>query len=159
MLALQLLKPSRASESPLQLVELADPEPAADEIVLEVAACAVCRTDLQLAEGDLDARRLPIVPGHQAVGRVEKLGRDVTGWQVGERAGVAWLASTDGNCAYCQSGRENLCVLPNSRGGIATAGMRPESQSAPISSSASLTASMTSRLRHCCAAASSAIGR
>jgi propanol-preferring alcohol dehydrogenase len=110
MLALQLHNPSRASESPLQLVELADPEPGADEIVLEVAACAVCRTDLQLAEGDLAARRLPIVPGHQAVGRVEKLGRDVTGWQVGERAGVAWLASTDGHCAYCMTGRENLCV-------------------------------------------------
>jgi alcohol dehydrogenase, propanol-preferring len=108
-LALQLSKPGPASASPLQLAELADPRPAADEILLGVAACAVCRTDLQLAEGDLPARRLPIVPGHQAVGRVEMLGKDVVGWEVGDRAGVAWLASTCGKCRFCLTSRENLC--------------------------------------------------
>jgi propanol-preferring alcohol dehydrogenase len=94
----------------LEWVELADPQPAAGEIVLELTACAVCRTDLQLVEGDLEARRLPIVPGHQAVGRVATVGEGVRGWQVGDRAGVAWLASTCGQCSFCRTGRENLCV-------------------------------------------------
>jgi propanol-preferring alcohol dehydrogenase len=75
-----------------------------------VAACGVCRTDLQLCEGDLAARRLPVVPGHQIVGRVEAVGAGVTGWRPGDRAGVAWLASTCGVCDKCRSGRENLCA-------------------------------------------------
>jgi propanol-preferring alcohol dehydrogenase len=108
-LALRLHRTALAAASPLQLVELTDPEPSADELVLDVAACAVCRTDLQLIEGDLQARRLPIVPGHQAVGRVESVGRDVHGWEVGDRAGVAWLASTCGKCHFCLTNRENLC--------------------------------------------------
>jgi propanol-preferring alcohol dehydrogenase len=94
----------------LRLVEVPDPEPRADELVLSVSACAVCRTDLQLSEGDLPARVLPIVPGHQAVGRVAEVGRDVVGWQVGDRAGVAWLAGACGTCAPCTTGRENLCA-------------------------------------------------
>jgi propanol-preferring alcohol dehydrogenase len=69
----------------------------------------VCRTDLQLAEGDLAARRLPVVPGHQAVGVVEAVGEGVTGWQRGDRAGVAWLAGSCGACSRCRAGRENLC--------------------------------------------------
>lgn len=86
-----------------------DPAPGPDELVLGVSACAVCRTDLQVIEGDLAARRLPIVPGHQAVGVVERVGRAVSGWQVGDRAGVGWLASTCGHCRFCRSGSENLC--------------------------------------------------
>jgi propanol-preferring alcohol dehydrogenase len=113
MLALQLRAPAPAAAAPLQLVERAVPDPAPDEHVLEVAACADCRTDLQLAEGGLEARRLPIVPGHQAVGRVVRVGRSVAGWGVGERAGVAWLASTCGTCPFCLTSRENLC--PNAR--------------------------------------------
>jgi propanol-preferring alcohol dehydrogenase len=109
MRALRLDTPAPATDAPLHLVEAADPVAAADELVLEVTACAVCRTDLQLTEGDLPARRLPIVPGHQAVGRVVSIGGSVDGWQVGDRAGVAWLASTCGRCAFCTSGRENLC--------------------------------------------------
>ena len=93
----------------MQPIELPDPAPAPDELLLSVAACAVCRTDLQLVEGDLDARRLPITPGHQAVGRVIGIGADVQGWDEGDRAGVAWLAETDGQCRFCRSGRENLC--------------------------------------------------
>jgi propanol-preferring alcohol dehydrogenase len=69
----------------------------------------VCRTDLQICEGDLVAQRLPIVPGHQAVGRVEEAGAGTTGWHVGDRVGIAWLAGTCGHCERCRRGRENLC--------------------------------------------------
>ncbi|TAM74174.1 MAG: zinc-binding alcohol dehydrogenase family protein [Chloroflexota bacterium] len=93
------------------LVETVRPplEPGPGEVLLEVAACAVCRTDLQLAEGDLAAHRLPIVPGHQAVGRIAAVGAGVDGWTVGDRAGATWLAGADGTCRYCRAGRENLC--------------------------------------------------
>lgn len=107
---MQLRRPSPAADRPLTPVELADPAPSDDELALAVSACGVCRTDLQLVEGDLEARRLPIVPGHQAVGRVLAVGRSVEGWAVGDRAGVAWLASTCGACPACRSGRENLCL-------------------------------------------------
>jgi alcohol dehydrogenase, propanol-preferring len=109
MLALVLERPAPASDSPLLLREVRRPEPGPDEILLRVAACGVCRTDLQLAEGDLVARRLPIVPGHQIVGRVEALGRGVSGWSVDDRAGVTWLAGACGRCRRCREGRENLC--------------------------------------------------
>jgi propanol-preferring alcohol dehydrogenase len=79
-------------------------------LLIEVAACAVCRTDLQIVEGDLEARVLPIVPGHQVVGSVASVGEGVDGWSVGDRAGVGWLASTCGTCRYCTSDRENLCA-------------------------------------------------
>ena len=109
MKAVQVLVPGNVSTSPLRLIEVSDPVPAPDELVLTVTACAVCRTDLQIVEGDLEARRLPIVPGHQAVGRVERLGLDVSGWEIGDRAGVAWLGSTCGMCRFCLTNRENLC--------------------------------------------------
>lgn len=80
------------------------------ELVVEVEACAVCRTDLQEVRGDLPAHRMPVIPGHQVVGRVVEVGAGVTGWTVGERAGAFWLASSCGDCGYCQSGRENLCA-------------------------------------------------
>jgi alcohol dehydrogenase, propanol-preferring len=104
-----LERPAPVSDGPLRPVSLPDPEPADDEIVLEVAACAVCRTDLQLCEGDLAARRLPIVPGHQAVGRVVAVGAAAEGWRLGDRAGAAWLAEACGSCRFCRSDRENLC--------------------------------------------------
>ncbi len=109
MKAMLLNRPAPASAGPLHLAELRDPEPASGELVLDVAACAVCRTDLQIAEGDLAARRLPIVPGHQVVGRVRAVGADARGWRVGDRAGAAWLGGACGRCAFCRSGRENLC--------------------------------------------------
>jgi propanol-preferring alcohol dehydrogenase len=95
---------------PLELDDRPDPRPGEGELVLEVGACAVCRTDLQLAEGDLAARRLPIVPGHQAVGRVAAVGPGVRGWWEGDRAGAYWLAGACGVCARCRAGRENLCA-------------------------------------------------
>ncbi|HEX5466012.1 MAG TPA: zinc-dependent alcohol dehydrogenase family protein [Candidatus Limnocylindrales bacterium] len=93
------------------LVEAVRPplEPGLGEVLLQVGVCAVCRTDLQLAEGDLDAHRLPIVPGHQAVGRIGAVGAGVDGWAVGDRAGATWLAGADGTCRYCRAGQENLC--------------------------------------------------
>ena len=107
---MRLEKAGHAETSPLRPVDLPDPSPGAGEMLLRVTACGVCRTDLQLCEGDLAARVLPIVPGHQIVGRVEALGPGVRGWQIGERAGVAWLAGADATCGHCRSGRENLCV-------------------------------------------------
>lgn len=109
MRALQLHDVGPAHRAPLRLVELPDPAPGEDELRLRVTACGVCRTDLQLVEGDLPAHRLPIVPGHQAVGHVTEIGTRVEGWSVGDRAGVYWLAGTDGTCRFCRSGRENLC--------------------------------------------------
>lgn len=98
-----------ASGGPLRAVEREVPEPGDGEIRLRVTACAVCRTDLQICEGDLPARRLPIVPGHQVTGVVDVLGPGVDGWRPGDRAGVTWLAGTDGTCRFCVTGRENLC--------------------------------------------------
>ena len=110
MRAQRLERPRPAVEGPLSGVELPDPEPGPGELVLRLVACGVCRTDLQLVEGDLEARRLPITPGHQAVGRVEAVGAGVEGWVVGDRAGVAWLAGACGDCARCRAGSENLCA-------------------------------------------------
>jgi propanol-preferring alcohol dehydrogenase len=109
MRAMVLRAPAPAESGPLALEDRPDPQPGHGEVVIEVTACGVCRTDLQVAEGDLQARRLPIVPGHQAVGRVVEVGRGVTGWRPGDRAGVAWLGGTCGRCRWCTTGRENLC--------------------------------------------------
>lgn len=94
------------------LVDHTSPDPVAGpgEVVVDVVACAMCRTDLQLCEGDLEARRLPIVPGHQVVGRVREAGAGVTSVEIGQRVGIAWIASTCGVCRFCTTGRENLCV-------------------------------------------------
>jgi propanol-preferring alcohol dehydrogenase len=106
----QLLEsPGPIAGWPLRCAEIDDLEPAPGEITIGVAACGVCRTDLQIVEGDLVARALPVVPGHQVVGRVLRVGEGVSDWAVGERAGVAWLAGACGTCEYCRSGRENLC--------------------------------------------------
>jgi propanol-preferring alcohol dehydrogenase len=104
-----LVQPGRIADRPLVLRDRVAPIPGPHEILVEVAACGVCRTDLQLVEGDLAARRLPIVPGHQVVGRVAGLGAEVRRWNVGDRVGVAWLAGACGVCAHCRAGNENLC--------------------------------------------------
>jgi propanol-preferring alcohol dehydrogenase len=110
MRAMELGQPGPAASHPLRRVERAEPSPGPGEILVRVSACAVCRTDLQICEGDLAARRSPCVPGHQIVGRVEALGPGVSKWGAGDRVGVAWLGSTDGSCARCAEGRENLCA-------------------------------------------------
>ena len=98
--------------TPLRMRELPTPVPAAREILLEVAACGVCRTDLHVVDGELANPKLPLIPGHEIVGRVAALGADVAGFAVGERIGVPWLGYTCGVCPYCRAGRENLCDRP-----------------------------------------------
>ena len=98
-----------AAGAPLELAELPSPEPAAGELLLDVAACAVCRTDLHVLDGELPEPKLPLVLGHQIVGAVAALGAGVDGFDVGERVGVPWLGWTCGECRFCASGRENLC--------------------------------------------------
>ena len=105
----ELSEPGPAERRPLRSVDRLDFDPGAGEISIDVAACAVCRTDLQLIEGDLKARTLPIVPGHQVVGRVRAVGEGVDRWQPGARVGVAWLGGACGKCDLCKTGRENLC--------------------------------------------------
>ncbi|WAT18930.1 zinc-dependent alcohol dehydrogenase family protein [Aurantiacibacter sp. MUD11] len=100
-----------ATGEPLRLVERPMPRPAAGEILISIAACGVCRTDLHVADGDIHGK-LPIVPGHEIVGRVEELGEGVTGYKRGDRVGVPWLGHTCGHCRYCRSDRENLCDEP-----------------------------------------------
>lgn len=116
----------REPRTPLVPVELAEPEPAPDEIRIDVRACGVCRTDLHVVDGELDQLTLPVIPGHEIIGRVAALGRDVRGLEIGERVGVGWLGRTDGTCPYCLMGRENLCDRPlftgyTRNGGYATA--------------------------------------
>ncbi len=92
--------------------ERATPVPAAGEILIEISACGVCRTDLHVVDGELPDPRLPIVPGHEIVGRVAACGDGVSGLAIGARVGVPWLGATCGVCPYCRDGRENLCDRP-----------------------------------------------
>ena len=96
-------------KSRLSLREVPKPEPAADELLLQVSACGICRTDLHIVEGELETRRSPLIPGHQIVGRVDAVGSRVRGFSIGDRVGVAWLNRTCGICEFCVSNRENLC--------------------------------------------------
>lgn len=102
-------KPGPVSTGPLVLTERPDPEPGPGELLVRVLACGVCRTDLHLAEGDLPPRAPGITPGHEVVGEVVAAGPGATRFRPGDRAGVAWLAGTDGSCRYCRRGQENLC--------------------------------------------------
>src|SRR5258707_1783913 len=97
---------------PLVLSDLPDPVPGSGDVRVRVTACGVGRTDLHVVDGELPDPKLPIVPGHEIVGRVAAFGERVTGFAVGERIGVPWLGYTCGACAYCRSGRENLCDRP-----------------------------------------------
>ena len=104
-----LERQARVATRPLAHRDLPDPVPGPQEILVRVTACGVCRTDLHVIEGDLAPRRLPLVPGHQAVGRVAARGPGAGRFAVGDRVGIAWLRATCGTCAYCRTGRENLC--------------------------------------------------
>jgi len=110
----------------LEWTELADPRPGPGEIRVKVAACGVCRTDLHVVDGELPNPKVPIIPGHEIVGRIDAIGADVSGLSVGERVGIPWLGHTCGVCPYCLGHEENLCDHPlftgyTRDGGFATA--------------------------------------
>ncbi len=95
---------------PLQLRDADKPRPAKGQLLVRIATCAVCRTDLHVVDGELPDPKLPLIPGHQIVGRVEEIGEGANSkFHIGDRVGIPWLGWTDGECAYCRSNRENLC--------------------------------------------------
>ncbi len=134
-----MLLPERGpvETSPLLLTDLQDPAPGPGEIRVKVSACAICRTDLHVIEGDLPVRRMPLIPGHQAVGTVDAAGAGASRFPRGARVGIAWLARTCGECAFCASDRENLCDRPvftgyHRDGGFAEYAVVPEAFAYPL---------------------------
>ncbi|MGE5177526.1 MAG: zinc-dependent alcohol dehydrogenase family protein [Bacteroidota bacterium] len=109
MRAMVLERQAPIGTAPLAVREVPPPEPGPGEVRVRVRACGLCRTDLHVIEGDLPSHKLPLVPGHQVVGIVERRGAGASRFREGDRIGIAWLRHTDGVCAYCRSGRENLC--------------------------------------------------
>lgn len=105
-----LRRPAPIESAPLGLDERPPPEPGPHEVRVRVHACGICRTDLHVVEGDLPPQRDAVVPGHQVVGVVDRLGVRSTRWAIGDRVGIAWLRATCGGCAYCRRGDENLCA-------------------------------------------------
>jgi propanol-preferring alcohol dehydrogenase len=105
-------RPGPIDDHPIVEVERLVPEPGAGQVRVKISTCGVCRTDLHLAEGDLPPKHQGVVPGHEAVGRVDRLGPGATRFAIGDRIGIAWLRHTCGRCRFCLSGRENLCVAP-----------------------------------------------
>jgi len=116
MKACVLRTPAKVETDPLVYGDVQTLEPAEGEILVRVHACGVCRTDLHVIEGELPPRKSPVIPGHQVVGSVEKLGKGAARFSVGERVGIAWLHKTDGTCEYCRAGAENLCNAPEFTG-------------------------------------------
>jgi len=121
----------------LEWTELADLQPGPGEIRVKVAACGVCRTDLHVVDGELPSPHVPIIPGHEIVGRVDALGRGVEGLSIGERVGIPWLGHTCGVCPYCSEHEENLCDRPQFTGftrdgGFATAAVADARYAFPL---------------------------
>lgn len=106
----------RKPKTPLEWLELPDPTPGAGEIRVKVAACGVCRTDLHVVDGELSNPKMPIIPGHEIVGRIDAIGPGVDGLRIGERVGIPWLGNTCGACPFCLGGQENLCDRPRFTG-------------------------------------------
>src|SRR5579863_8251045 len=107
-----LSSPAPVETNPLEFADAPVPQPGAHEILVRVKMCGVCRTDLHVVEGELQPRRSPVIPGHQVVGIVEKLGEGASRFPIGARVGIAWLHNTDRTCEYCRAGVENLCNHP-----------------------------------------------
>ena len=126
-----LTRQQPVDSAPLTLREVDEPRAGPGEIRVKVSACAVCRTDIHIIEGDLPLRKTPIIPGHQIVGRVDQIGEGVMGMRLGQRIGIAWLRHVDGTCKFCRRGRENLCPASrytgyDSDGGYAEYAIVPE---------------------------------
>jgi propanol-preferring alcohol dehydrogenase len=124
--------------SALEWTTLEDLQPGPGEVRVKVAACGVCRTDLHVVDGELPDPRVPIIPGHEVVGRIDAIGLGVEGMRVGERVGIPWLGHTCGTCSYCVSGHENLCDHPRFTGytrdgGFATAIITDARYALPLS--------------------------
>ena len=139
MRALALAAPAPIETEPLRLEARPAPSPGAGEILVRVSACAVCRTDLHIVEGELPPVRPSIVPGHQVVGRVERAGSGARRFRPGDRVGIAWLRKTCGECEACRGGRENLCENAeftgyHADGGFADCAVVSESFAYPIPS-------------------------
>jgi propanol-preferring alcohol dehydrogenase len=109
MKAVLLNHPQSIESKPLEMHSIEAPSPGPGEILVKVEVCGTCHTDLHIAEGDISPPRMPIIPGHQVVGRIDTLGEGVERWEVGQRVGVPWLYRACGECQACQAGRENLC--------------------------------------------------
>jgi propanol-preferring alcohol dehydrogenase len=122
MKACVLESPARIETRPLRLAEVSRPKPGAGEVLVKVRACGVCRTDLHVVEGELPARKSPVIPGHQVVGVVEERGGGAERFRPGARVGIAWLRRTCGTCEYCRAGRENLCERAEFNGWTADGG-------------------------------------
>lgn len=138
MKAMLLKAPGPIASDPLRLSDVDAPQPGPGEVCVRVAACGLCHTDLHIIEGELPSHKLPLVPGHQVVGTVERLGEGVTRLKSGDRVGIAWLHSACGQCQFCQAGRENLCPYAQFTGydvdgGYAQYAIVPEDFAYPLS--------------------------
>jgi alcohol dehydrogenase, propanol-preferring len=139
MQAVILDQDAAVTTSPLQLREMPIPKPGPGQVRVKVHVCGICRTDLHVVEGELPASMRPIIPGHQTVGIIDKVGEGVNILKKGDRVGIAWLQHTCGDCEFCQSGRENLCELAtfsgyHVHGGFAEYALVPEKFAYPIPS-------------------------
>ena len=137
MKACLLVSPAPVETNPLKFADAPDPQPGRGEILVRVKMCGVCRTDLHVVEGELPPRKSPVIPGHQIVGVVEKLGEGARRFKPGTRVGIAWLHHTDQTCEYCRAGMENLCDHPTFTGytvdgGYAEYAVAPEDFVYPI---------------------------
>jgi len=106
----------RQAGQPLQYTDVPVPQPNDNDVLIKIHACGICRTDLHVVDGELSHPKHPIIPGHQIIGTIAKIGKNVAGLQLGQRVGVTWLGSTCGQCQYCHNGQENLCDKPQFTG-------------------------------------------
>ncbi len=132
-----LSKPADVNAAPLELRDVPVPQPGPGQLLVRIQCCGICRTDLHVIEGELDLPALPLIPGHQAVGVVSRIGPGVSERAVGERVGIAWLQQTCGTCEFCRGGRENLCRTArftgyHVNGGYAEYAVVPERFAYPI---------------------------
>jgi propanol-preferring alcohol dehydrogenase len=137
MRAMVLKECAPIEKAPLQWSQVPDPEPGPGELRIRVRACGICRTDLHVVEGELPPLNRPVIPGHQVIGRVDRLGQGTSRFKTGDRVGIAWLRHTCGRCIYCLSGQENLCEESvftgyHAPGGYAELAVVPEDFAYPI---------------------------